>query len=69
MSIRSALNLASITGQSRDMVEHYAKRVNQKKLARAAMARWEGSEYCEGEEREQNRCFSTPARVSGLFAT
>ena len=36
--------VAPITGQSHDMVEHYAKRVNQKKLARAAMTRWEGSQ-------------------------
>ena len=33
--------VSSLTGQSLQMVEHYAKRRNNKKLARAAMARWE----------------------------
>ena len=33
--------VAAITGQSRTMVEHYAKMVNQEKLARAAILRWE----------------------------
>ena len=32
---------AAITGQSRDMVEHYAKQVNQKRLAAAAILKWE----------------------------
>jgi hypothetical protein len=33
--------VASITRQSRQMVEHYAKQVNQKKLAAAAVLKWE----------------------------
>jgi integrase len=32
----------SITGQSQKMVEHYAKMVNQEKLAAAAILKWEG---------------------------
>lgn len=32
---------AAITGQSRDMVEHYAKKVNQHRLATAAILKWE----------------------------
>jgi integrase len=35
--------VAAITGQSRQMVEHYAKTVNQEKMAKSAMTRWEGS--------------------------
>lgn len=35
---------AAITGQSRDMVEHYAKQVNQKKLAAAAILKWEAAD-------------------------
>lgn len=31
----------AITGQSMEMVEHYAKEVNQRKLARSGMAKWE----------------------------
>ena len=34
---------AAITGQSRDMVENYAKQVNQKRLAAAAILKWEGA--------------------------
>ena len=34
---------ASITGQSRDMVEHYAKQVNQRRLA-AAILKWEAAD-------------------------
>ena len=32
---------AAITGQTRDMVEHYAKQVNQRRLAAAAILKWE----------------------------
>ena len=35
--------VSAITGQSRQMVEHYAKQVNQKKLAAAAVLKWEGA--------------------------
>jgi integrase len=34
---------AAITGQSRDMVEHYAKQVNQKWLAATAILKWESA--------------------------
>lgn len=33
--------VASITGQSRQMVEHYAKQVNQRRLAASAILKWE----------------------------
>jgi integrase len=33
--------VSAITGQSREMVEHYARAVNQKKLAAAAILKWE----------------------------
>lgn len=32
---------AAITGQSRDMIEHYARKVNQTALAKEAMRKWE----------------------------
>ncbi len=35
--------VAAITGQSRDMVEHYARAVNQRRLAAAAILKWEGA--------------------------
>lgn len=33
--------VAAITGQSRQMIEHYAKMVNQERLAKAAILKWE----------------------------
>ena len=38
----SAKEVGSITGQSLHMVEHYSHRADQIRLARAAMAKWEG---------------------------
>jgi integrase len=35
--------VAAITGQSREMVEHYARQVNQRKLAAAAILKWEAA--------------------------
>jgi hypothetical protein len=35
--------VAAITDQSRDMVEHYARAVNQRRLAAAAILKWEGA--------------------------
>ena len=35
--------VGSITGQSREMIEHYAKQVNQRRLAAAAILRWENA--------------------------
>ena len=37
--------VAAITGQSRQMVEHYARQVNQKKLAAAAVLKWERAPF------------------------
>lgn len=37
----SDVEVSSTTGQSRQMVEHYAKSVNQRRLARAAILKWE----------------------------
>lgn len=39
----SDAEVAAVTGQSRSMVEHYAKRVNQEKLAAAAVLKWEAA--------------------------
>jgi len=36
--------VCAITGQSREMVEHYAKQVNQRRLAAAAILKWETAE-------------------------
>lgn len=35
--------VAAITGQSRDMIEHYARQVNQGRLAAAAVLKWEAA--------------------------
>lgn len=35
--------VAAITGQSREMVDHYARAVNQRRLAAAAILKWEGA--------------------------
>ena len=43
----------AITGQSRDMVEHYAKQVNQRKLAAAAILKWEEADAAR-EARKEN---------------
>src|SRR5262245_26504882 len=43
---------AAITGQSRDMVEHYAKQVNQKRLAAAAILKWEAADVARTENKE-----------------
>jgi integrase len=37
----SDAEVAAITGQSRQMIEHYAKQVNQKTLASSAILKWE----------------------------
>ena len=36
--------VAAITGQSRQMIEHYSRQVNQRKLAAAAILKWERSQ-------------------------
>jgi integrase len=35
--------VAAVTGQSRQMVEHYSKDVNRRRLARSAISKWENS--------------------------
>jgi integrase len=35
--------VAAITGQSREMIQHYSLMVNQRRLARSAILRWESS--------------------------
>jgi hypothetical protein len=44
--------VASITGQSFEMVEHYAREVSQRKLAVAAIAKWENAERTEFVQRD-----------------
>jgi integrase len=43
----STAEVSAITGQTMQMVEHYAKQVNQKKLAAAAILRWENASATE----------------------
>ena len=52
----SDAEVAAITGQSRQMVEHYAKQVNQKKLAASAILKWERA----GNGSLQNRLQNSP---------
>jgi integrase len=51
---------AAITGQSRDMVEHYAKQVNQKRLAAAAILKWEAADAARTQNAEEGE-FVQPA--------
>jgi hypothetical protein len=41
--------ISAITGQSREMVEHYALQVNQRKLAAAAILKWEAATHAQTE--------------------
>ena len=50
----SDAEVAAITGQSRQMVEHYARQVNQKKLAASAILKWERAENGSLQNRLQN---------------
>ena len=36
--------VSAVTGQSREMVEHYAREVNQRKLAASAVLKWEADD-------------------------
>ena len=36
--------VSAVTGQSREMVEHYSRQVNQRKLAAAAILKWEAAD-------------------------
>lgn len=40
----TTVETAAITGQSLTIVEHYAKRINNRRLGRAAMSKWDGTE-------------------------
>lgn len=48
--------VASITGQSRQMVEHYARMVNQRKLAASAILKWENASGTEFAQRDDANC-------------
>jgi hypothetical protein len=52
----SDAEVAAITGQSRQMIEHYARQVNQRKLAASAILKWERA----GNENLQNRLQNPP---------
>lgn len=47
--------VGAITGQSRQMIEHYARQVNQEKLARVAIAKWGRSESAIGRTKNEPR--------------
>jgi integrase len=49
----SDAEVAAITGQSRQMIEHYAKEVNQKRLAAAAILKWENAPRTEFVQRNR----------------
>ena len=44
---------ASITGQSRRIVEHYAKQVNQRRLAAAAILKWEAADAARASDQKK----------------
>jgi integrase len=50
----SDAEVAAITGQSRQMIEHYAKQVNQQKLATSAILKWERAKNGSLQNRLQN---------------
>ena len=52
--------VAAITGQSREMIEHYSRQVNQRKLAQTAMSKWEG------EHRENANCKTVGQKIVKL---
>lgn len=41
--------VAAATGQSREMVAHYSRQVNQRKLAAAAILKWENADGAAGQ--------------------
>jgi hypothetical protein len=51
---------AAITGQSRDMFEHYAKQVNQKRLAAAAILKWEAADAARTQNDEGASLYNRP---------
>ena len=51
---------AAITGQSRDMVEHYAKQVNQKRLQLLRIVKWEAADAARTQNAEEGE-FVQPA--------
>jgi len=59
--------VASITGQSFEMVEHYAREVSQRKLAVAAIAKWENAERTEFVQRDSSPCTTPPVVDQPVF--
>jgi integrase len=57
---------AAITGQSRDMVEHYAKQVNQKRLAAAAILKWEAADAARTQNEERGEFVQPRAELVQL---
>ena len=60
---------AAITGQSPDMVEHYAKQVNRRRLAAAAILKWETTDdarKAKSDKRSEGRQFVQPAACQVL---
>ena len=58
----------AITGQSRAMVEHYARQVNQKRLAAAAVLKWEASPDGTGKERNLQKHAGADCKTQPLFS-
>ncbi|CAA2139627.1 hypothetical protein HYPP_01542 [Hyphomicrobium sp. ghe19] len=52
--------VASITGQSFEMVEHYAREVSQRRLAVVAIAKWENAERTEFVQQDRSSCTTHP---------
>jgi integrase len=52
--------VASITGQSRQMVDHYSRQVNQRKLAASAILKWENASGTEFVQRRDSNCTTAP---------
>lgn len=56
--------VAAITGQSRQMIEHYSRMVNQRKLAAAAILKWENANGTEFVQREDSNCTTGGVRIA-----
>ena len=54
----------AITGQSRDMVEHYAKQVNQRRLTAAAILKWETADAACAAKRKKPELYN---RLQNLY--
>lgn len=58
--------VAAITGQSREMIEHYARMVNQGRLAAAAILKWEKAHL---QNEEQTPIVNTAGNTDGQAST